>query len=70
MNHSRKRPTRRGGYYLFNPMLRWCVLNTSAKSANRSGVDTIQPEKTSKSKRIDGLVSLLNAFVCYTNHED
>jgi phage terminase large subunit-like protein len=53
-----------------NPMLRWCVLNTSAKSANRSGVDTIQPEKTSKSKRIDGLVSLLNAFVCYTNHED
>lgn len=53
-----------------NPMLRWCVLNTSAKSANRSGVDTIQPEKTSKSKRIDGLVSLLNAFVCYVNHED
>ena len=53
-----------------NPMLRWCVLNTSAKSANRSGVDTIQPEKTSKSKRIDGLVSLLNSFVCYTNHED
>lgn len=37
MNHSRKRPTRRGGYYLFNPMLRWCessgLVRTGLQSA-------------------------------------
>jgi len=53
-----------------SPMLRWCVLNTVAKSTNSDGIESIQPVKTHKSKRIDGLVSLLNAFTCYCNHED
>ena len=53
-----------------NPMLRWCVLNTGAKTLNRDGINTIQPVKTGTAKRIDGLVSALNAFTCYLNHED
>jgi phage terminase large subunit-like protein len=51
-------------------MLRWCVLNTGIKTLNKDGINTIQPVKTSATKRIDGLVSLLNAFTCYCNHED
>ena len=53
-----------------NPMLRWCVLNTGVKSTNPDGIASIQPVKTGKTKRIDGLVSLLNAYTCYCNHED
>lgn len=53
-----------------NPILRWCVLNTAAKSTNSDGIASLQPVKTSKNKRIDGLVSLLNAIVCYCNHEE
>jgi phage terminase large subunit-like protein len=56
--------------YNNNPMLRWCVLNTGIKTLNKDGINTIQPVKTSATKRIDGLVSLLNAFTCYCNHED
>jgi phage terminase large subunit-like protein len=53
-----------------NPMLRWCVLNTGVKTLNKDGVNSLQPVKTGTTKRIDGLVSLLNAFVGYCNHED
>lgn len=53
-----------------NPMLRWCVLNTGVKTLNKDGIESIQPVKTSRTKRMDGLVSLLNAFVGYCNHED
>jgi phage terminase large subunit-like protein len=53
-----------------NPMLRWCVINTAKKSANKDGIESIQPVKTGTTKRIDGLVSLLNAYVGYCNHED
>ena len=53
-----------------NPLLRWCCLNTGVKTTNRDGIQTMQPVKSSNNKRIDGLVSLLNAFVCYANHED
>lgn len=56
--------------YQNNPMLRWCLLNTGVKTLNRDGINTIQPVKTSSTKRIDGLVSLLNAFTGYCNHED
>ena len=52
-----------------NPILRWCLLNTGVKTLNRDGINTIQPVKTSSARRIDGMVSLLNAFVCYCNHE-
>lgn len=52
-----------------NPILRWCLLNTGVKTLNRDGINSISPVKTSSTKRIDGMVSLLNAFVCYCNHE-
>lgn len=56
--------------YQNNPMLRWCLLNTGVKTLNKDGVNSVQPVKTSASKRIDGMVSLLNAFTCYGNHEE
>lgn len=56
--------------YQNNPMLRWCLINTSKKSTNKDGIESIQPVKSSSTKRIDGTVSLLNAFVGYCNHED
>ncbi len=56
--------------YNNNPILRWCLLNTGVKTLNRDGIQTIQPVKTSSTKRIDGMVSLLNAFVGYCERED
>lgn len=56
--------------YNNNPMLRWCLLNTGVKTLNKDGINSIQPVKTSSTKRIDGLVSLLNAFTGYCAHED
>lgn len=53
-----------------NPMLRWCLLNTGVKTLNKDGINSIQPVKTGKTKRIDGMVSLLNAFVGYCSHEE
>lgn len=55
--------------YQNNPMLRWCLLNTGQKSLNRQGIESIQPVKVSSTRRIDGMVSLLNAWVGYQNHE-
>ena len=56
--------------YQNNPMLRWCLANTAAKSTNQRGIDSIQPEKISPTRRIDGMVSLLNAMTGYYDHED
>lgn len=56
--------------YNANPMLRWCLYNTAVKSTNKDGIESIQPVKTSKSRRIDGFVSLLNAYTCFKNHEE
>lgn len=56
--------------YQNNPILRWCLANTAARSTNQRGVDSIQPEKISAGRRIDGTVSLLNALVGYYNHEE
>jgi len=53
-----------------NPMLRWCLLNTAKKSTNADGIETIQPVKIQQNRRIDGMVSLLNAWVGYTKHYD
>ena len=53
-----------------NPMLRWCLLNTGVQTLNKDGINSIQPVKTSSNKRIDGMVSLLNAFTGYCNHEE
>ena len=55
--------------YQNNPILRWCLSNTAAKSSNQRGIDSIQPEKITANRRIDGTVSLLNAMTGYYNHE-
>jgi len=48
--------------------LLWCLTNTGVK---KSGVNNIQPVKISDKRRIDGMVSLLNAWVIYVrDYED
>lgn len=54
--------------YQNNPILRWCLANTAVKSQNADGIESIQPVKITKQRRIDGMVSLLNAWVGYTKH--
>lgn len=56
--------------YQNNPILRWCLANTSAKALNKDGIETIQPVKMHQTKRIDGTVSLLNGWVVYDKHLD
>lgn len=56
--------------YQNNPMTRWCLVNTGVKTLNKDGINSISPVKASSNLRIDGMVSLLNAFTCYQNHED
>jgi len=51
-----------------NPILRWCLSNTAKKSLNKDGIETIQPVKIQQHRRIDGTVSLLNAWVGYVKH--
>ena len=53
-----------------NPVLRWCLANTAKKSMNQDGIETIQPVKIQQNRRIDGTVSLLNAWVGYVKHLD
>jgi len=52
------------------PVLRWCLHNTCKKTNNENGIETIEPTKASSTRRIDGFVSLLNAFVGYCSHEE
>ena len=56
--------------YQNNPMLRWCLLNTAVKSLNRDGIESIQPVKSASNRRIDGMVSLLNAWTGLQNHSE
>lgn len=56
--------------YQNNPILRWCLMNTSIKSLNRNGIESIQPVKCAANRRIDGTVSLLNAWTGYQKHVD
>jgi len=51
-----------------NPILQWCLANTAAKALNSDGIETIQPVKIQKNRRIDGMVSMLNAWVGYNKH--
>lgn len=53
--------------YNKNPMLAWCLSNTAVK---KSGLNNIQPVKITDKRRIDGAVSLLNAWVIYVKHFD
>lgn len=56
--------------YNNNPILRWCLANTACKALNKDGIETIQPVKMHQNRRIDGMVSLLNAWVGYVKHFD
>lgn len=56
--------------YNNNPILRWCLANTACKTLNKDGIESIQPVKIQQQRRIDGMVSLLNAWVGYKNHEN
>ena len=56
--------------YQNNPVTRWCLHNTGVKTLNRDGIQTIQPVKTSDNKRIDGMVSMLNAFTCLNKYSE
>lgn len=56
--------------YNNNPVLRWCLTNTAVKSLNKDGIESIQPVKIQQNMRIDGTVSLLNAWVGYVKHFD
>lgn len=51
--------------YNNNPMLAWCLSNTAQK---KSGLNNIQPVKITEKRRIDGMVSLLNAWVLYVKY--
>lgn len=51
--------------YNNNPILAWCLSNTGIKA---SGINNIQPVKIKEKRRIDGAVSLLNAWVIYVKH--
>ncbi len=51
--------------YNNNPILAWCLSNTGIK---KSGINNIQPVKIKEKRRIDGAVSLLNAWVIYVKY--
>lgn len=54
--------------YNHNPVLIWCMSNTAVK---KTGLNNIQPVKITDRRRIDGTVSLLNAWVLYVKfYED
>ena len=54
--------------YNNNPILKWCLSNTGVKSTGT--VESIQPVKIQQRRRIDGMVSLLNAYVIYVKYKE
>lgn len=54
--------------YNNNPILKWCLSNTGIKTTG--SLDVIQPVKIQQKRRIDGLVSLLNAYVIYVKYRE
>lgn len=53
--------------YNANPVTAWCLSNTAVKTTG--SLENIQPVKIQATRRIDGTVSLLNAWTCLLNHE-
>ena len=54
--------------YNNNPMLKWCLSNTGVKISGT--VEAIQPVKIQQNRRIDGMVSLLNAYTIYVKYRE
>ena len=52
--------------YQNNPVTRWCLHNVGAEVSQKDkAVTTIVPVKLGAGRRIDGFVSMLNAYSCY-----
>lgn len=51
-----------------NPITKWCLSNTGVKITG--SLDTIQPVKIQKKRRIDGMVSMLNAYTIYVKYRE
>lgn len=51
--------------YNNNPILKWCLSNMSVKADDN---ENIRPVKENKKARIDGAVSLIDAYVIYYNN--
>ena len=54
--------------YNNSPILKWCLSNTGVKTTG--SLDVITPVKIQNKRRIDGLVSLLNAYVIYVKYRE
>ena len=54
--------------YNNNPIFKWCLSNTAVKKTGTN--EAIQPIKMQAHRRIDGLVSFLNAYVIYVKYRD
>jgi len=53
--------------YNNNPILKWCLSNLSVKADDN---ENIRPIKEHLTQRIDGAVSLIDAYVIYFNHKE
>lgn len=53
--------------YNNNPVLKWCLTNTAVQTDNNNN---IRPVKQKSAMRIDGLISLLNAYVVFERHRE
>jgi phage terminase large subunit-like protein len=51
-----------------NPITKWCLSNTGVKITG--SLDTIQPVKIQQKRRIDGTVSMLNAYTIYVKYRE
>lgn len=54
--------------YNNNPIFKWCLTNTAVKKSGTN--EAIQPIKIQAHRRIDGLVSFLNAYTIYVKYRD
>ena len=54
--------------YNNNPIFKWCLSNTAVKKTGTN--EAIQPIKIQAHRRIDGLVSFLNAYTIYVKYRD
>lgn len=55
--------------YQNNPITYWCLLNTAVDSKNEDGIESQRPIKIQQHRRIDGTVSMLNAYTAYIEHQ-
>lgn len=55
--------------YQNNPLTYWCLINTAVDSKNEDGIESQRPIKIQQHRRIDGTVSMLNAYTAYIEHQ-